>query len=173
MPQTRGVNHLALSVSDMKRTLVFYTRVLGMRLLGLFPMHGVPGAVHAFCDMGGGRFLSFIRFAEPRAGVVGATHPAHPGAASAIASMHHVALDAPDEATLVTLCERVREAGVRCSDPYDHGFCRSIYFKGPDGEQLEVTWQYRALDARELDAEAFRTIGVSDAERAAMTGPAS
>jgi catechol 2,3-dioxygenase-like lactoylglutathione lyase family enzyme len=169
MIPTRGVNHIALSVADMKRTLVFYTETLGMRLVGLFPMHGVPGATHAFLDMGGGQLLSFIAFATPPSKVQGITHPAHPGAPSAVATMHHLALGVPDAAALGALRARLLEAGVRVSDPYDHGFCTSIYFKGPDGEQLEVTHQYRPLGAGELDAETFGALGVSDAERAAMT----
>jgi catechol 2,3-dioxygenase-like lactoylglutathione lyase family enzyme len=169
MTPTRGVNHLALSVSDMKRTLAFYTGALGMRLIGLFPMHGVPGALHAFLDMGDGQMLSFVRFATPSAGTEGVTHPAHPGSPSAIASMHHVALGVPDANALGAMRERVQAAGVRVSDPYDHGFCTSIYFKGPDGEQLEVTHQYRPLGPEELDEETFRALGVSAEERAAMT----
>lgn len=169
MAVTRGVNHLALSVASMKRTLAFYTELLDMRLLGLFPMHGVPGASHAFLDMGGGQLLSFIEFAPVRAGALGVSHPQHPGAPSAAPSMHHVALAVADEAALRALRARLVTAGVRTSEPYDHGFCTSIYFHGPDGEQLEATWQSRPLDERELDAETFRALGIEASERTAMT----
>ena len=169
MIPTQGVNHIALSVSDMKRTLGFYTGVLGLRLVGLFPMHGVPGASHAFLDMGGGRMLSFIQFPAPPEKREGVTHPADPGSPSAVATMHHLALEVPDAAAQAALRDRVKRAGIRVSRPYDHGFCTSIYFKGPDGEQLEVTCQTRPLGAEELDAETFRALGISAEERAAMT----
>ena len=169
MIPTQGVNHIALSVADMKRTLEFYTGMLGLRLIGLFPMHGVPGASHAFLDMGGGRMLSFIQFTGPPEKREGLTHPADPGSPSAVATMHHLALQVPDAAAADALRERVKQAGIRVSRPYDHGFCTSIYFKGPDGEQLEVTYQTRPLGPHELDAETFRALGISDAERAAMT----
>jgi len=169
MIPTQGVNHIALSVSDMQRTLEFYTGVLGLRLLGLFPMHGVPGASHAFLDMGGGRMLSFIQFAAPPEKREGVTHPADPGSPSAVATMHHLALQVPDAAAEAALRDRVKQAGIRVSHPYDHGFCVSIYFKGPDGEQLEVTYPTRPLGAEELDAETFRVLGISAEERAAMT----
>ncbi len=164
MIPTQGVNHIALSVSSMKRTLEFYTGVLGLRLIGLFPMHGVPGASHAFLDMGGGRMLSFIQFTTRPEKHEGVTHPADPGSPSAVATMHHLALQVP-----AVLRDRVKQAGIRVSRPYDHGFCISIYLKGPDGEQLEVTYQTRPLGAEELDAATFRALGISAEERAAMT----
>ena len=169
MIPTQGVNHIALSVSDMRRTLEFYTGVLGLRLIGLFPMHGVPGASHAFLDMGGGRMLSFIQFTAPPEKREGVTHPADPGSPSAVATMHHLALQVPDAEAQAVLRDRVKQAGMRVSRPYDHGFCISIYLKGPDGEQLEVTYQTRPLGAAELDAETFRALGISADERAAMT----
>src|SRR5436309_15185676 len=75
----------------------------------------------------------------------------------------------PDAAAEAALRGRVKQAGIRVSHPYDHGFCVSIYFKGPDGEQLEVTYQTRPLGAEELDAATFRALGISAEERAAMT----
>jgi len=165
-----GLNHLALSVSDMKRTLEFYTGVLGLRLDGLFPMHGVPGAVHAFLDLGDGRQLSFIRFRAPKDRVEGLTYPAHPGRSSAVGTMHHVALNVRDEATLLAVRDRVLASGRPVAGPIDHGFCRSIYFKGPDEEQLEVSWFTRALGAEEMNAATLRAVGISAAELATMSG---
>src|SRR3989442_1746067 len=131
MIPTQGVNHIALSVSDMKRTLEFYTDVLGLRLLGLFPMHGVPGASHAFLDMGGGRMLSFIQFAAPPEKREGVTHPADPGSPSAVATMPHLALQVPDAAAEAALRGRGEQARLRGSPPHHHGLCLPIYFKGP------------------------------------------
>jgi catechol 2,3-dioxygenase-like lactoylglutathione lyase family enzyme len=47
-----GVNHLALVCSDMKRTVEFYTQVLGMRLIKTLDLPGGSGQ-HFFFDMGG------------------------------------------------------------------------------------------------------------------------
>ena len=38
-----GVNHLALSTTDMKRQLTFWCDVLGLPLKALYWMHGVEG----------------------------------------------------------------------------------------------------------------------------------
>jgi catechol 2,3-dioxygenase-like lactoylglutathione lyase family enzyme len=53
-----GVNHLALVCSDMKRTVAFYTEVLGMRLIKTINLPGGAGQ-HFFFDMGGGNALAF------------------------------------------------------------------------------------------------------------------
>jgi len=113
--------------------------------------------------------LSFIQFTAPPEKREGVTHPADPGSPSAVATMHHLALQVPDAGAQAVLRDRVKQAGIRVSHPYDHGFCVSIYFKGPDGEQLEVTYQTRPLGAEELDAATFRALGISAEERAAMT----
>ena len=166
---THGLNHVALSVADIKRTLAFYTGVLGMRLVGLFPMHGVPGAVHAFLDMGDGRLLSFIRFRSPRERIEGVTAPANPGRSSAIGTMHHLAINVANEAALEAVRDRVRGEGVVCSDVIDHGFCRSIYFKGPDEEQLEVSRFTRGLGAEEMDDATINALGLTPADLKSMT----
>ena len=44
-----GVNHLALVCSDMKRTVEFYTQVLGMRLIKTLNLPGNSGQ-HFFFD---------------------------------------------------------------------------------------------------------------------------
>lgn len=163
-----GVNHIAIAVADMGRTLRFYTGMLGMRLVGLFPMHGVPGAVHAFLDMGDGRLLSFIRFRDPAPAVPGVSAARTPADPVAAAGMHHLALHVADEARLHDLRARLKAAGHPVSPPVDHGFCRSIYFSGPDGEQLEVSTFLRPLDDREIDAGAAAAVGIDADELRAM-----
>src|SRR5215210_2836320 len=107
----------------MKATLEFYCGVLGLPLSGLFWMHGVEGAVHAFCPFGDGRMLSFIQFAEP---VVpresGRTYSSWPGCPMPAGAMQHVALQVDDPAQLDAVRERLKAHGVRVSKPTDHGF---------------------------------------------------
>ena len=151
-----GVNHIALSVGDMKRTLAFYTGTMGLRL--------VLDAIHAFLDMGDGRLLSFIRFKDAVASIANVTTSAHPGMPSAIGSMHHVALNVSDEATLEATKGRLQAAGVRVFGPIDHGFCTSIYLTGPDGEQVEVSCFTRPLDEREMDADTLARLDITAPE---------
>jgi catechol 2,3-dioxygenase-like lactoylglutathione lyase family enzyme len=76
-PLLRGIHHLALVTADMRTTLDFYVRVLGMPLVhGLRtpsprpdagPAHGVgsppyKNILHYFLDMGGDSLLAFFEY---------------------------------------------------------------------------------------------------------------
>src|SRR5271154_3472699 len=76
-PLLRGIHHLALVTADMRMTLDFYVRVLGMPLIhGLrtpsrppnaSPAHGIgtppyKNIPHYFLDMGGDSLLAFFEY---------------------------------------------------------------------------------------------------------------
>src|ERR1700730_8999891 len=76
-PILRGIHHLALVTDDMRMTLDFYVRVLGMpivhglrtpsRPLGASHTHGVgappyANVPHYFLDMGGDSLLAFFEY---------------------------------------------------------------------------------------------------------------
>src|SRR5271156_5170707 len=69
-----GVNHLALVCSDMKRTVEFYTQVLGMRLIKTIDLPAGSGQ-HFFFDMGGGNALAFFWFPDAPDPVPGVSAP--------------------------------------------------------------------------------------------------
>ncbi len=166
-----GINHLAVATDDMKATLTFYAEALGLPLSGLFWMHGVAGAIHAFCEFPDGRMLSFIQFAQPVPRPEGVSHAASPADAVPGGTTQHVALEAPDLATLDQMRERLKAHGVKVSRPVEHGFCTSIYFAGPDDVQLEITVAHRRLDEREIDAEVVERCGISAAELERLRHP--
>ncbi len=74
-PRTRniqlgGINHLALVCSDMRRTVDFYSGVLGMPLIKTIDLP-VDMGQHFFFDCGGGDCVAFFWFAgapDARAG---------------------------------------------------------------------------------------------------------
>src|SRR5437763_16836102 len=92
-PLSRGVHHLALNTDDMKMTLDFYLRVLGMPLVhalkvppGLGPGPGKRGNPplenirHHLLDAGGDPLLAFFESrqgAKPRRDhdAIGTMHP--------------------------------------------------------------------------------------------------
>src|SRR5215471_6066025 len=99
LPQTAGVDHLALICSELERTISFYTEVLGMQLTRIVQNRDEPTSTHIFLDMGGGNQLAFFDFPEKG--------PAR--AVRGIGSMHHVALKGSPEqlrTILATLQER-------------------------------------------------------------------
>jgi catechol 2,3-dioxygenase-like lactoylglutathione lyase family enzyme len=139
---TRGVHHLALNTEDMRATVDFYTRVVGMPIvhamkvppgLGSGPANrGNPPYEeirHYFFDMGNDSLLAFFeipRGAEPRARRDG------------IGGMQHVAF-AVTAQNLEALQKRLRDAGVDYDGPIDilPGLV-SIYFLDPNGIRLEA-----------------------------------
>src|ERR1700760_810531 len=96
--QLGGINHLALVCADMQRTVVFYSGVLGMKLIKTIELPNGMGQ-HFFFDMGNGDSLAFFWFPNaPEAvpGVASATQGVLPGP-SAHGSMNHIAINVPAE----------------------------------------------------------------------------
>lgn len=157
-----GINHLALTCSNMDRTIGFYRDVLGMPLVKTIDFPGGRGK-HYFFDVGGGDCLAFFEFPEGPAAVDAKTHQkiaATPG------MMNHVAFGVADE-DLDEYRKRLVDSGVEVTEVVNHDdtergaspevnastFLRSIYFRDPDGIQLEFTAWTRQLGASDVKAE--------------------
>jgi catechol 2,3-dioxygenase-like lactoylglutathione lyase family enzyme len=128
----RGAHHIALISADVERTVRFYQDVLGFPLTTIFENRDLPGSTHFFFDIGNGGALAF--FDLP--GV-------DPGAyAEVLGGLHHLAISI-EQTHWEAARARLEAAGV----PYDHVDGTSIYFRGPDGERLELIadplrWMY-------------------------------
>ena len=147
-PLSRGVHHLALNTDDMKMTLDFYTRVLGMPLvhaLKVAPGLGTgPGnrgnppfenIRHYFLDAGGDSLLAFFeipRGAKPRAD------------RDAIGTMQHVSF-AVSEERFNEVRKRIEAAHLSYLGPINVGCDTwSIYVLDPNGIRLEFSHQNQA-----------------------------
>jgi catechol 2,3-dioxygenase-like lactoylglutathione lyase family enzyme len=177
--EIRGINHLALVCRDMKKTVDFYTGVLGMPLTKTINLPRGMGQ-HFFFDIGNGDSLAFFWFPDAPASQPGVTHPAHllgrGPLTTAHASMNHVAFDVPAE-KIEEYQRRLKAAGVDITDVVNHDdsetqaspkltpstFVRSIYFQDPDGILLEFAAWTRVLDERDVNCEPASTV---DAELA-------
>jgi catechol 2,3-dioxygenase-like lactoylglutathione lyase family enzyme len=142
---TRGVHHLALTTEDMRMTVDFYTRVVGMPLVHAMKVPPGLGAGpgnrgnppyeeirHYFFDMGNDSLLAFFeipRGAEPKA------------RRDAIGGMQHVAF-AVTPKNLAALRKRLASANLPYDGPLDvlPGLV-SIYFLDPNGIRLEACCQ--------------------------------
>ena len=173
----RGINHLALVCQDMARTVTFYRDVLGMPLIKTVELPMGMGQ-HFFFDCGGTDALAFFWFADAPPAAPGIAAPAHrPDKGelqSAHGSMNHVAFSVPPEA-IDGYVERLRAAGVECSDVANHDdsewgvskemhpgvFVRSIYFQDPDGILLEFAAWSRVLTPADVSHEPVTTQPVS------------
>jgi len=167
--EIRGINHLALVCKDMKKTVDFYSGVLGMPLTKTIELPGGMGQ-HFFFDIGKGDSLAFFYFPTAQESQPGISHaPALIGQGditSAHASMNHVAFDVPEE-KIEEYQQRLEEAGVEITKVVNHDdsetqaspeltdttFVRSIYFKDPDGILLEFAAWTRELDERDVNCE--------------------
>jgi len=124
-----GVHHLALICSDPEQTIAFYQGVLGFPLVELFENRDYPGSSHFFFDIGARNMLAFFDF--PGLGL----EPVPEG----IGGVQHVAISV-SPAAFVVAKERLGAAGVAYLGP-DMGVEESIYFKDPDGIQVELIRQ--------------------------------
>jgi catechol 2,3-dioxygenase-like lactoylglutathione lyase family enzyme len=147
---TRGIHHLALNTDDMRTTVDFYTKVVGMPLVhamkvppGLGTGPGNRGNPpyeqirHYFFDMGNDSLLAFFeipRGAEPQS------------KRDAIGGMQHVAFAVTPRA-FAAIQKRLRQAGVAFDGPLDilPGLV-SIYFFDPNGIRLEACCQPKAKE---------------------------
>lgn len=119
----RGVHHVALLSSDVERTIDFYQGLLGFPLTALFENRDYRGSTHFFFDIGNGNALAFFDLPgldlAPYSEVLG--------------GLHHLAISVlPDR--WADLRARLDRGGVE----YAHIDGSSIYFRGPDGERLEL-----------------------------------
>ncbi len=154
--ELRGVNHLALVCRDMKRTVDFYSGLLGMPLVKTIDLPDGRGQ-HFFFDVGNGDSLAFFWFPDAPEAAPGIASPEPSGRdlRTAHGSMNHVAFDVPPE-KLDEYRDRVKARGIRVTPVVNHDdspsqtspevdettFVRSIYFFDPDGILLEfAAWQ--------------------------------
>lgn len=149
---TSGAHHVAIVVRSLKRSIEFYEGALGMKLRAIYPMHGVD-AKHAFLDAGNGMEISFVEFAQPRAGVPGVSFPERNSTDSPITTLHHFAYRAESLGQLYAIREQVKTMGVKVSKVIDHHFISSFYFSDPDGFHLEVTTTTRPYTREEFQPD--------------------
>jgi len=179
MTTPNAVHHMAISTANMKSQIAFFSDVLGMSLQGLFWMHGVPNAWHAFLQMGDASFsFVFIPGNEEKETVMGQTHAGTGAGSSAPGTMQHIAFNVDTMEELLTMRDRIRSRGVPVFGPLDHGLCHSIYFAGPENLTLEVATSDQVehpLDHQGtwIDADVVALAGISSEELQQYMAPAS
>lgn len=162
-----GVHHLAVNTADIKAQIEFFSDVLGAELVGIFWMHGVEGAYHAFCRLNDHCSISFVELPQNHEieSTIGLTHAGTGAGPSAPGTMQHLAFNVDTVEELLAMRDRIRSKGVNVMGHIDHGLCQSIYFAGPEGLTLEVATSLEAIDARAwIDPEVCDLVGFSAEE---------
>jgi catechol 2,3-dioxygenase-like lactoylglutathione lyase family enzyme len=119
----RGVHHLALLSSDVERTIAFYQDLLEFPLTELFENRDYQGSTHFFFDIGNGNLLAFFDFPGLDLGEY----------AELLGGLHHLAISVEPE-RWERLGAKLDAAGIETQRMSGS----SIYFRGPDGERLEL-----------------------------------
>jgi glyoxalase family protein len=125
----QGIHHITLICADAQRTVDFYTRVLGQRLIKQTVNFDDPGSYHLYFGDQAGNPGSVITFFEWPGAAPGA-----PG----IGGTHHVALCVPDRTALLMWKRRLTDLGLSVDGPLDRHYFTSIYFRDPDGTIIEL-----------------------------------
>lgn len=127
--QLNGISHFALNITDMERAEKFYTEVLGFPVL--MRTHTKAGLQHIEVDAGN---VAIALFESPQLDL----EAAHKTMTDD--GYLHFAFDAPFDRFDVTL-QALKEGGVNMDgEPRDWGESVSVYFRDPDGHQLEINF---------------------------------
>lgn len=168
----RGVNHVALSTTDMKLQLTFWCDVLGLPLKALYWMHGVEGAFHGFVELAPESYVAFVQHPKNESEVeFGVSHADGPGGAVRGGTMQHIAFHVDTLDELLAMRDRLRSKGVQVVGPINHGFIKSLYFEGPEGLNLEIACG-AAIDERAwIDPEVTGLCGITAQELERLKEP--
>jgi catechol 2,3-dioxygenase-like lactoylglutathione lyase family enzyme len=142
----RGFSHIGLSTPDLDKTRAFYEGVLGFKPVVADTLRIKEGGRlrHLFFVAGRDQLLAFM---EVR-GVPGIPEEFDAGINRGLgvpAAFYHFAFEAGSAAALEDKRRELRAKGVEVTDIVDHGWSRSIYFKDPNGLQLEYCCMTRDL----------------------------
>lgn len=134
----KGFSHVGLATLDLERTRAFYEQVLGFQVLAYDVIEMKEGGEihHLILDAGREQAIAFM---EPR-GVPGISAQFDAGINGGLGvpcAFYHFAFEAGSERALEQKRGQLMERGIAVSEVIEHGFARSIYFKDPNGIQLE------------------------------------
>ena len=152
----KGLHHNAYRCRDSEETRQFYQEFLELPLANAFEIATTQTGrsaklLHSFYEMGDGSFLAFFE---------------SPGQPFDFKEQHdfdlHIALEV-DDATLTRMFEKGRAKGIDTRGVSDHGFCRSIYFRDPNGYVIELAAPAATDGKRDIETEQRQARAALDA----------
>ena len=154
MPVTR-LNHAVMYVSDVKRSVAFYSEVMGFEPINMLPS-GFNGA--AFLRASGSTNDHDLGLFE----IGSSARPSQAGHGQV--GLYHLAWEVDTLGELQRTAERLAAANALVGAS-DHGTTKSLYAKDPDGLEFEVVWLIPASLLEEADISARKGIGPLDLAR--------
>jgi len=161
--QPNGFNHVAISTSDMRKTLLYFNDVLGFPLAALYWMHGVKGTIHGFLTINESALLAFVYHPTVSTNIqVGKTHPGTMDGTSTRGTMHHLSFNVESMEGLDNLKDRLKAKGIAFTTPKFNRY--SIQFSGPEGMLLEVVCKQETNEEDLWDNDAVLAVGIDTSE---------
>ena len=124
MPKVTALNHAVLFVSNVDRSVDFYTKALGMKVVA-----SRPGAAAFMRAPGSDNHHDLAVMQVP-------TRPAPPGSVG----LYHLAWEVETIEEIAGAIEELMNLGALVGMS-DHGVSKSLYAKDPDGIEFEVLWR--------------------------------
>jgi catechol 2,3-dioxygenase-like lactoylglutathione lyase family enzyme len=164
----KGFSHIGLSTLDLDATRHFYESVLGFKAVRCDILKVTEGGQirHIFFDTGHDQLMAFME----ASGVPGIPAEYDTGINRGLGvpgAFHHFAFEAGSEAALDEKRRELLAKGVQVTDVVDHDWAKSIYFKDPNGLQLEFCCYTRKLNADDARMQhraeiSVRRLGLED-----------
>jgi glyoxalase family protein len=126
---TEGFHHVTMVTRDASANVRFYRDILGFGLVKKTVNFDVPDTYHLYYGDPQGSPGTLLTFFE---------WPRSPRGAFGVGGVHHIAMSVKDEATQLKWKRWLTDHGVPVSGPYNRGYFKSIYFRDPDGQVLEI-----------------------------------
>ena len=124
-----GFHHITMVCSNAQRTVDFYSKLLGIKLVKKTVNFDAVNTYHVYFGDEVGKPGSLLTFFE---------WPDAPKGRWGIGTTHHLALLVESENAQLKWKRRLMDNGVNVTGPYDRRYFHSIYFTDPDGMILEI-----------------------------------
>lgn len=129
------IGHVALRVRNLQKAKKFYTDVMGFKIVEEDPEHGND----AFLSLGhedhvDGHTFDLVQVENPQTAL---SPPGPDGVGFA-----HVAIKLDSHEELKAAHDHLAEHGVKIDRMIEHANQRSLYFADPDGNRLEIYYEY-------------------------------
>ena len=146
----KGFSHLGLSTLDLDKTREFYEGILGFKAVVCDTITIKEGGQirHIFFDTGRDQLIAFME-ARGVDGVPAEYDTSINRGLGVPSAFYHFAFEAGSEAGLEQKRQELIGKGVEVTDVVDHNWAKSIYFKDPNGLQLEYCCLIRDFNAND------------------------
>jgi len=142
IPAQTRIGHVHLKVSDLQKSLDFYSGLLGFDKMMLY------GDQAAFISAGG--YHHHIGLNTWHSKGAGPAPEYAPG-------LYHTAILYPERKDLAIILKRLLDAGYPITGASDHGVSEAIYLNDPDQNGVELYWD-RPKEDWPLDADGKLTM---------------